>query len=145
MKNIRPVEGEWSVHFPKGWGAPASIKLPELISWSEHPHEDIRHFSGTATYRKEILLTPDDLNQQYPLYLDLGKVEIMARLIVNGKDAGIAWGSPYRFNITDKVHIGKNSIEIEVVNLWPNRLIGDDKYPDDSNFNTHGFIEKWPD
>ncbi|MCD7938314.1 MAG: hypothetical protein LUG98_15765 [Tannerellaceae bacterium] len=145
MKNIRPVEGEWSLHFPKGWGAPANIKLPELISWSEHPHEDIRHFSGTATYRKEISLTPDDLNQQYPLYLDLGEVEIMARLIVNGKDAGIAWRSPYRFNITDKVHIGKNSIEIEVVNLWPNRLIGDDKYPDDSNFNTHGFIEKWPD
>ncbi len=144
-KNIRQIEGGWTLHFPKGWGAPPTIQLSELISWTEHPHTDIRHFSGTATYTKEIFLTPDELQKELPVYLDLGKVEIMARLFVNGKDRGIAWRPPYRFDLTDHLVPGRNTLRIEVVNLWPNRLIGDEMYPDDSNFNTQGFIVKWPD
>jgi len=57
--------------------------------------------------------------------LDLGTVHVLAEVAVNGKTAGIAWKPPYRVDITDAVKAGANTVSIKVVNLWPNRLIGD--------------------
>lgn len=142
--NPVPVEGDWKLSFPKGWGAPKEVVLPGLISWSEHPDEGVRHFSGTALYRKEILIPREMVNCGMPLILDLGDVEVMARVVLNENDLGIAWRAPYRFDLTDVACEGTNKLEIEVVNLWPNRLIGDDKLPDDCGFSQDGSLHKWP-
>ncbi len=75
------------------------------------------------------------------LFLDLGKVNNMARVKLNGKDLGVIWTFPWRVDISDAVKPSGNQLEIEVVNLWPNRLIGDEQLPDDGTGN--GQWPKW--
>jgi len=63
------------------------------------------------------------------LYLDLGRVEIMADVKVNGQRFPRLWKPPYRLEVTAAARAGQNLIEVAVVNLWPNRLIGDEQLP----------------
>jgi hypothetical protein len=62
--------------------------------------------------------------------LDLGTVEVMAQVILNGRDLGILWRPPYRVDVTDALKPGSNTLEIRVANLWPNRMIGDAALPE---------------
>ena len=78
------------------------------------------------------------------LYLDLGKVAVMAEVKLNGKNLGIVWKTPYRLEVTGAVKAGENSLEVEVVNLWVNRQIGDEQLPEDSDRNANGTLKKWP-
>lgn len=103
------------------------MRLDSLIAWNEHRDEGVRYFSGTATYKKTIRL--NDSKARYTL--DLGDVKNTARVIVNGKECAHLWKKPFRCDITDAVKKGDNTIEIEVTNLWPNRMIGDEQLPDD--------------
>jgi hypothetical protein len=57
--------------------------------------------------------------------LDLGQVKNLARVWINGRSAGILWKAPFRIDITAELQPGTNRIELQVTNLWPNRLIGD--------------------
>lgn len=120
------LEGTWQVSFDPKWGGPSKITFDQLQDWTTRPEEGIKYYSGTATYRKQFSFTKN--NQRY--YLDLGEVKNMARVRLNGKDLGVLWTAPWRVDITAALQ-KNNLLEIEVVNLWPNRLIGDAKLPDD--------------
>jgi hypothetical protein len=125
------IEGPWDLTFPKGWGAPERITLPHLISWSEHPSPGVKYFSGTATYHRKFeaprtLLAPDRV-----FCLDLGCVAVIAQVKLNGRDLGILWKPPFCADITEVLRAGTNDLEVSVVNLWVNRLIGDEQLPDD--------------
>ena len=63
--------------------------------------------------------------------LSLGTVKETARVRLNGKDLGVVWCAPWQVDITAAAKRGENLLEIEVVNLWPNRLIGDASLPKD--------------
>jgi hypothetical protein len=78
------------------------------------------------------------------LYLDLGNVQVMARVSLNSKDLGILWKSPYRVDLTAALKAGENDLEIRVTNLWVNRLIGDEQLPEDSERNPDGTLKAWP-
>ena len=52
---------------------------------------------------------------------------------LNGKDLGILWKAPYRVDIFGAVKNGENVLEVKVVNLWVNRMIGDELLPEDSD------------
>jgi hypothetical protein len=137
-----PISGPWKLRFPAGWGAPPEITLGDLASWSKNTDDGVKYFSGTAMYSKT--LTLPTLAPHQHLLLDLGRVEVMARVRLNGKDLGILWKSPYRVDITSAAKPGDNALEIDVVNLWVNRLIGDEQLPEDSSRNGNGTLKAWP-
>jgi hypothetical protein len=123
------IPGPWTVKFPPNLGAPPQIVLPELKSLYRHELDGVKYFSGTATYSTRFQVAADATANGKRLYLDLGRVEVIADVKVNGKPAGNLWKFPYRTEITGLVKPGVNDLEIEVANLWPNRLIGDEQQP----------------
>ena len=129
-----PLElaGPWQVSFPPKWGAPPQAAFDKLVSWTERPEPGIKYFSGTATYKKTFDIPQSAIGDpQSAMFLDLGDVQVMAQVKLNGKDLGILWKAPYRVEITGAAKTGKNELEVEVVNLWVNRLIGDEFLPED--------------
>ena len=124
------IKGSWRVSFDPVWGAPANIEFPKLISWTEHAHPDIKYYSGTAIYHQTFAVS-EDIFKNYRVRLNLGELHNLAELRINGKSAGVWWKKPFAGDITDLVQLGENKLEITVVNLWPNRLIGDQFLPED--------------
>ena len=119
----KAIGGPWNVQFTKGWGAPEQAVFKKLIPWNEHADDGIRHYSGTATYRNTFELTEAEAKSL--VRLNLGEVAVIADVRVNGKSLGVVWAAPWSVCLTDVVHPGKNELEIDVSNLWINRLIGD--------------------
>jgi len=138
------ITGPWNLSFPPKTGAPENVILDKLLSWSEHGDKGVRYFSGTATYRKTFDVPPGLIAKERAIDLDLGKVEVMAEVKLNGHDLGILWKPPYRLAITGLVNPGANELEVKVTNLWINRMIGDEQLPEDSDRNADGSLKKWP-
>jgi hypothetical protein len=128
-----PIEigGPWELEFPQGLGAPERVTLERLISWTDHPNPGVKYFSGTATYRRKFELPERMPARDSTLYLDLGCVYVIAQAELNGRDLGILWKPPFSVEVTDALHAGTNNLVVRVVNLWPNRLIGDDQLASD--------------
>jgi hypothetical protein len=125
------LPGPWTVSFPPNKQAPVRIELPELISWTEHPDPGVMYFSGTATYRTRFGFDRPDAPG--PLFLDLGEVKNVAEVTLNGQRLGVLWKPPFRLEVSHALVKGENALEVQVTNLWRNRLIGDEKlYPDPS-------------
>lgn len=142
----KPVElaGSWELRFPPGAGAPEHVMLDRLMSWSEHSDSGVRHFSGTATYLKTFNVPAGLAAPGRRLFLDLGRVEVMAGVKLNGLDLGVLWKQPYCVEVTDALKPGENTLEVSVVNLWVNRQIGDEQLPEDSERNPNGTLKQWP-
>lgn len=128
------LTGPWPVAFQAGRGAPAGIELPELQSLHLQADPGVKYFSGTATYTHPLEVPVGFLGAGRRVVLDLGRVEVLARVVVNGRDLGVVWKEPYRLDVTDAVHAGTNRLEIRVTNLWANRLIGDEHLPAEDEF-----------
>jgi hypothetical protein len=122
---IATVEGPWTVSFQPGKGAPASITLDTLSSWSDNQDTGVKYFSGAGTYTKTIDASPDWFKNGAHVWIDLGDVKNLAEVTVNGKSLGIVWHAPYRVDATAALKPGANEVKIMVINAWVNRLIGD--------------------
>lgn len=146
FETVRELTGPWELSFPPNWGVPERVTLDKLISWSEHDDPGVKYFSGTAAYGKRFEWNPKSLDstQKSRVFLDLGKVRIMAQVLLNGRDLGTLWKPPYRVEVTHALKSGDNTLEIKVVNLWINRLIGDEQLPEDSERKLDGTLEEWP-
>jgi (4-O-methyl)-D-glucuronate---lignin esterase len=75
------------------------------------------------------------------LYLDLGNVQELAEIIINGKSVGVSWMPPFNKDITNFVHAGKNELTVRVTNLWVNRLIGDQFLPEEKRYTKTNIIK----
>ena len=126
---IDSLNGDWKVSFDPKWGAPESVVFSKLTDWSKNEKEGIKYYSGTAVYKQSFDFGKTEPNKHY--YLNIDTVEAMAHAWLNGKDLGIVWCHPYRLDISKALQSGKNTISIEVANLWPNRLIGDSQFAND--------------
>ncbi|HZO99607.1 MAG TPA: glycosyl hydrolase [Terriglobia bacterium] len=128
------LPGPWSVSFDPKWGGPKQVEFTKLMSWTERPEEGIKYYSGTATYRKSFDLPPALQNSRARIALDLGDVKDLAQVRLNGRHLGVLWTRPFRVEITSAVKPTGNVLEIDVVNLWPNRIIGDAALPPGKRF-----------
>jgi hypothetical protein len=142
----RPIEitGPWDVRFAPGWGAPEHIALDKLVSWTDHTDPGVKYFSGHATYATTFRAPHELLAGNRRVFLDLGRVEVMAEVRLNGQPLGVLWKAPYRLEITSILRAGDNTLEVKVVNLWVNRQIGDEQLPEDSERNPSGTLKAWP-
>jgi len=122
---LTTVDGSWTVAFQSGRGAPPSVTLDKLASWSDNPDPGVKYFSGTGTYTKTIDARAAWFTKGAHLWLDLGEVKNLAEVIVNGKSLGIVWHTPYRVDATAALKPGQNTIIVKATNAWVNRLIGD--------------------
>jgi len=124
------LEGSWKLLFPpftEGKSKPVETIFDQLISWSDSAVDSIKYFSGTATYTKNFTIPKGYRGKGMRLFLDLGSVKNLAEVSLNGKPLGVLWKEPFRVEITDALIKGENALSIKVTNLWPNRLIGDQK------------------
>ncbi len=133
----------WELTFQPGRGAPPRVTLDRLVCWTEHPDPGVRYFSGAGMYRATIDVPAERLGPDRRLYLDLGRVCVLAEVRLNARPIGVLWNPPFVADITDAARPGANDLEIEVVNLWPNRLIGDEQLPDDCTVEGSQ-IREWP-
>lgn len=132
LKPVMELAGAWDVQLDPKWcypdnGTGGKLRFDRLVDWTQRTEEAIKYYSGIALYRKVFDL-PKPRNTK-PVFLDLGAVKNVARVRLNGHDLGVVWTAPWRLEITGAVKEKGNELEIEVANLWPNRLIGDAKLP----------------
>lgn len=128
-ERVKTLDGPWTLTFEEGRRGPAEpVVVDALKDLRFSDDEAIRYFSGNVRY--ETTFTLDKKEMRGRLFADTGEVGVMAKIYVNGKYAGGVWTAPYRVDITDFVRKGKNTITIDVVNTWVNRLIGDSRLPE---------------
>ena len=123
--SLATLGGNWIVQFQKDRGAPPSITLSGLQSWTANDNAGVKYFSGIGTYTKTLDAKAMWFKKRSRIWLDLGEVKNLAELSVNGKSLGVLWHEPYRVDVTAALKPGSNTLSIKVVNAWVNRLIGD--------------------
>lgn len=126
IEKLKTITGPWQVTFPSNWGAPPHIELEQLESWTKSPDEGVKYFSGTATYSKDVDAPKGWFRPGARIVLDLGTVRELAQVSINGEAVGgVLWKPPFRADLTNRLKPGVNRIEVQITNLWPNRMIGD--------------------
>jgi hypothetical protein len=122
---VAELGGPWTVSFDPKWGGPESVVFETLTDWTTNPDEGIRHYSGSAVYDKTFTAPA----VKGPVFLDLGGVESLCEVKLNGEDLGVLWSAPFRSDVSGKLKTGTNRLQVKVVNLWANRIIGDAALP----------------
>jgi hypothetical protein len=126
LRPLMEITGPWNVSFDPKWGGPASIRFDKLEDWTKRSEDGIRYYSGAAIYQKSFTV-PGSTGR---VFLDLGMVESLCEVRLNGVDLGVWWSLPFRREITANLKPGENTLEVKVVNLWCNRIIGDAALPE---------------
>ena len=119
----------WQLQFNPAQGGPANpVSLDNLTDWTQSSDPRIRYYSGTAVYSTTFVL--DKKHRQATCHLTFDQVGSVAQVVVNGKEAGTVWCSPWQVDITPFIKKGKNRLEVYVANCLWNRLVGDANRPE---------------
>jgi hypothetical protein len=125
------LKAPWLVEFDAELGGPEKpMKFDKLISWSDQEDVKVKYYSGTAVYRTSFDLNDAATAISRRTWLYLGEVKNVASVKLNGSSLGTVWTDPLRVELTGHLRSQGNELEIEVTNLWPNRLIGDARLPE---------------
>nr|WP_319509540.1 glycosyl hydrolase [uncultured Draconibacterium sp.] len=130
-QTVHQLEDSWEVHFNPQWGGPQSTTFEKLTDWSQNRNDGIKYYSGKATYLKTFDMPTDWQMDSLAYFIDLGKVHEVAEVRLNGQNLGVLWTKPFKVNISSVLKDKGNQLEIDIINLWPNRLIGDEFLPED--------------
>jgi hypothetical protein len=123
------IANEWTVNFQPKLEPAFELTFPSLSDFSEHSDNRVKYFAGTATYQTTFNVTGLKDDKQY--LLDLGQLNDIVSVSLNGRPVGVDWYPPYQIDITTAIKAGENKLEIAVTTNWANRLIGDEKEPAD--------------
>ncbi|MDR1383414.1 MAG: hypothetical protein LBJ67_06160, partial [Planctomycetaceae bacterium] len=135
------IDGSWDVSFAPKLGGVEKITFDQLIFWNQHEDKRIKYYSGAATYRKIVTIPKDFVNgdaqeksssnaNKLRYVLQFEHIAEIAAIRLNDKTLGSVWAKPYQIDVTDAIREGENMLEIEVVNHWANRIIGDSLLPE---------------
>ena len=130
LKTVATIEGPWNVEFDPKWGGPGRVTFDNLDDWTARPEPGIKHYSGRATYRKSFDAPQFTSDPGRRTYLDLGTLHSLAEVRLNGKDIGILWCPPWQVEITGMLKPTGNVLQINITNVWANRIIGDAALPE---------------
>lgn len=132
----------WKVYFNPAWGGPGVVNFDTLKSWTKSNVNGIKYYSGTAIYKNIFYLNKEEINDRRQVILDLNTVFNIATVKINGRQEEILWKYPFSLDISSFIKPGDNTIEIKIINLWPNRIIGDQYLPSDKRY-THSNVIKF--
>ena len=119
---VQTIDGSWMVSFNTKMDAPAKLEFKSLTDWTANENKNIQYYGGTATYSQTFDFTGDGSKT---CFIDLGRVEKLASVRINGKPLGTVWCYPYRLEVSKVLKKGKNILEVDVTNPWWNRIVGD--------------------
>jgi hypothetical protein len=141
-KVVKPVGDVWDVDFVPKVDEPFSIKSFTLKDFSQCDDERLMYFAGTATYTTKVVIDEEDLVETKRIVLDLGEMNDLGELTVNGEKIGVFWYPPHVADITRLLKAGENVITVAVTNNWANRLIGDERLEADFEWGTDRGVER---
>ena len=78
------------------------------------------------------------------------KIRLRARYHFTNLNMGVLWIAPHKMIVTSALNVRENQLRLEITNQWTNRLIGDENYPNVSNYNlsmrtmSYGFTANKP-
>ncbi len=128
QSTVLQFAGPWTVRFDPAWGGPAQAMFASLVDWTKRAEDGIRHYSGVATYALTFDAPSSLLRSEASICL--GEVREVARVRLNGRDLGPVWCQPWRAVVpAGSLRATGNRLEIDVANLWDNRLIKDAQLP----------------
>lgn len=141
---VNMLDKDWELEFLHLNKSSERLKLDQLTSWTEFDTE-LKYFSGTVKYKNKFSLANDKSRLTFQWMLDLGSVKNTVAVAINGRPVITLWAPPFILDVTKFLNHGENSIELEVTNLWANRLIGDEQYPEDLEWNKKSLakIPQW--
>ncbi len=113
---------EWTVYFHE---TGKTLVRSTLFDWSKETDENVRYYSGRATYAGSFVWK--DASVAKRMFLRLGNVSNVATVRVNGVECGVAWTAPYEVDVTGALTQGNNKLEVDVTNTWANALRGADQ------------------
>lgn len=125
LKKNMEIQSPWTVAFDPKWGGPAHVTFETLNDWTVRPEPGIKYYSGRATYTKTFEISDPLLTSSRQVWLDLGNLRSLAEIRLNGHDLGVLWCPPWRVEVTGLLKPTGNELQIDIINLWANRLIGD--------------------
>jgi hypothetical protein len=121
---LQDISKNWSVRLKNDQlKIDEAFELDRLHDLSQLEDETSKYFSGKIIYRTNFEFENEFKSDK--IFLDLGKVGVIAHVKLNGKKIGGLWTAPWKLNISGYLKNGSNSLEIEVANLWVNQLVKD--------------------
>jgi len=129
-----PIAGSWTLSRP----GLSPVRLDALDSWTELA--GWRDFSGSATYDATFELPPSLMTPGISAMLDLGEVQDIADVVINGVRAGIAWKHPYIVDISRQASAGHNQITVYVTNRLMNLMLAHEPHLPPPYYTLHNYV-----
>ena len=110
------VAGPWQLFLAPVVGDPFRVTLDELLDLGASPDERLDAFAGEVTYRLTLDVADPELRM-----LSLGVVHGTSEVSLDGEALGVRWwGAEHLYDVTDRLKIGANELEVKVTTVLSN-------------------------